>query len=64
MARVANIKVLEQLADISEQHYGTGQSRLPGVQIVIVQQAPPPKIADMQLIRIEPSQMIPNTGSV
>ena len=58
MARVASIKVLEQLADTSEQQYGVGQSRLPGVQIVIVQQAPPARIGDMPVIPADPSPML------
>jgi hypothetical protein len=64
MARVQAVKTLEGLADASEQQHGAGQSRSPGVVIQILQPAAMPKIADMPIIRIEPSQMISSTGSV
>jgi hypothetical protein len=63
-ARVQAVKTLEGLADASEQQHGAGQSRSPDVVIQILQPAAMPKIADMPIIRIEPSQMISSTGSV
>jgi hypothetical protein len=57
MARVASIKVLEQLADVAEQHHRPGQTQMPGVSIIIMQRAPEPKLADLQIISVEPSPM-------
>jgi hypothetical protein len=59
-ARVHAIRTLESLADASEQHFGSRSSQTPGVVIQIIQAAPLPKIADMPLIHIDPSPMIPS----
>jgi hypothetical protein len=58
MARVQAVKTLEGLADASEHLHGAGQSRAPGVQIVIVHQPAPATIRDMPLIRIDQPHMI------
>ena len=42
MAKVASIKVLEQIADVADQHHRPGETQSPGVCVVIVQPAPPP----------------------
>jgi len=58
MARVQAVKVLESLADASEQHLGGGQRQTPGVVIQIIQPAAAPKIADMPLIRVDHQQIL------
>jgi hypothetical protein len=60
MARVASIKVLEQLADVAEQnHRPDGQS--PGVSIIIVQ-VPDPKVINSAPISAEFERSIPAPG--
>jgi hypothetical protein len=54
MARVASIKVLEQIADVAEQHQRPGDARSPGVVIVIQQAAPAPAAITGPMIAIEP----------
>lgn len=39
MAKVASIKVLEQIADVAEQHTRPGETQSPGV-VIVIQQAP------------------------
>jgi hypothetical protein len=62
MARVQAVKTLEQLADVAEQNHRPGQTTTPGIQIVIVQRVPAPKLADLPVISIEPSPMTLRTG--
>jgi hypothetical protein len=57
MAKVASIKVLEQIADGAEQHNRPGESQSPGVCIVIVQPAPQASISP-GMITIEPAPAI------
>jgi hypothetical protein len=52
MAKVASIKVLEQITDQADERRGAqGDGRLPGLQIIIVQPAPKPvepiEVADL-----------------
>jgi hypothetical protein len=51
MAKVAAIKTMEGLADASE-HHGGNQSRLHGVQIVIVQREPAPREINPTIIPV------------
>jgi hypothetical protein len=55
MAKVASIKVLEQIADVADQHHRPGDTQNPGVVIVIQQPAavPAPNHAP-PIITIEP----------
>jgi hypothetical protein len=59
MARVASIKVIEQIADVAEQHQRPGDARSPGVCIVIVQ-PPAPRPGDISppMITIDPTPAI------
>jgi hypothetical protein len=52
MAKVASIKVLEQIADVAEQHNRPGETQSPGV-CIIIQQAPAPAGIAPPMITIE-----------
>jgi hypothetical protein len=53
MAKVASIKVLEQIADVAEQHNRPGDTQSAGV-CIIIQQAPAPAGIAPPMITIEP----------
>lgn len=53
MAKVASIKVLEQIADVADQHHRPGETQSPGVCVVIVQPTPPPASISPATITID-----------
>jgi hypothetical protein len=58
MAKVGAIKVLEQIADVAEQHQRPGETQSPGVCVVIIQPAPPPAGISPGMITVEPGPAI------
>jgi hypothetical protein len=54
MAKVGAIKVLEQIADVAEQHNRPGSTQSPGVVIVIQQPAQRPLEISPEIITIDP----------
>jgi hypothetical protein len=55
MAKVGAIKVLEQIADVAEQHNRPGSTHSPGVVIVIQQPAARPIDIGPEIITIDPT---------
>lgn len=59
MAKVASIKVLEQISDVADQHSRPGDAQSPGV-VIVIQQAPaaPAPAISPPMITIEPGPAI------
>jgi hypothetical protein len=54
MAKVASIKVLEQISDVADQLHRPGDNQSPGVVIIIQSSAAPPAAISPPMITIEP----------